>query len=488
MKKASKTEKLTAYILLCIMIVSLLPVMYLGRYNHPTGDDYYYGAETKIVWEETGSVLKTVEEAARGAAYQYGIWQGTYSAMFLMYLPPNLFGEGAYHLVTPVILMLLVGGIFYLMKPIVCGLLKGTTNLWLIISSLLTLLCVQTVPSQGESFFWYNGSMYYTGFYAMTLFFLGLALRYMAAPKRRYIFLMSVLALFLAGGNYVSLLPALLIVCMLTAFLLWKHLPGARGMAVVGLLLLAGFFINILAPGNQVRKDGMWSIPAWKAILKSLLQGIRYACSWTGIWVALALLIATPFLWKTVSQINFRFPYPVLVIGFAYGVFCSMSCPTFYTMNSTGPARVVAIVYYAFLFFLFLSYFYLLGYVCQVIKRRQRLSVFFQTMANSFAVKGAVMALFCLLAAVQILSGKVTQSTSGKAIRLLASGEAAAYEREYQERLRILEDDTVKDVVFQPYVSQPEMLYVGDFVGDAQDVTNQKVAKYFHKYTVCVEY
>ena len=89
-----KLEKITAYILLCITIASLLPVMYLGRYNHPTGDDYYYGAETRAVWEETGNIAETVAEAARRTAVQYRIWQGTYSALFLMHLPPNIFSEG----------------------------------------------------------------------------------------------------------------------------------------------------------------------------------------------------------------------------------------------------------------------------------------------------------------------------------------------------------------------------------------------------------
>lgn len=43
-KKISRppAEKLAAYILLFLMAAGLLPVMYLGRYNHPTGDDYYY--------------------------------------------------------------------------------------------------------------------------------------------------------------------------------------------------------------------------------------------------------------------------------------------------------------------------------------------------------------------------------------------------------------------------------------------------------------
>lgn len=48
--------QVTAIVLTVILIMSLLPILYLGRYNHPTGDDYYYGAQSHIVWEETGSI------------------------------------------------------------------------------------------------------------------------------------------------------------------------------------------------------------------------------------------------------------------------------------------------------------------------------------------------------------------------------------------------------------------------------------------------
>lgn len=53
-----KLEKIAAYIALTLLVGSLLPVAYLGRYNHPTGDDYYYGAQTRQVWEATGSVAQ----------------------------------------------------------------------------------------------------------------------------------------------------------------------------------------------------------------------------------------------------------------------------------------------------------------------------------------------------------------------------------------------------------------------------------------------
>lgn len=94
----------------------------------------------------------------------------------------------------------------------------------------------------------------------------------------------------------------------------------------------------------------MWKIPAWKAIAKCLLQGIRYTLAWTGLWWVLAALLLLPVFLRILQKKNGAFfSHPILFTGYAYGLFCSMSCPLFYTMNSTGPGRRVAIVYYMFL-------------------------------------------------------------------------------------------------------------------------------------------
>lgn len=480
-----KYEKAAAWVLLSVLILSLLPVIYLGRYNHPTGDDYFYGAETIHVWEETGSIVETIAEAMRGVAYQYDNWQGTYSGMFLMYLPPNIFSENAYHCVTGVILLLLVGSIFYMLKPVIKEFLKGGTELWLITSSLLSFLCIQTVPSQGETFFWYNGSMYYTGYYSVTLILFGIIFRYILTQKKVYLPIMMFLAFFVAGGNYVSLLPAILVLAAITALLVYKRSQSAWGVAATAIVMVAFLLVSAAAPGNAVRQDGMWKIPAWKAVLKSLVQGLHYMRAWIGSWWIMVVLIMTPFLWRAFSKMTFSFPYPLVVCGFAYGIFCSMSCPTFYTMNSTGPARAVAIVYYGFLLYTFICYYYLLGYVYRWLEKKTMLE---KLQSKGSLWKGILIAGILLSLAVQIISGAIWTCTTGKAVRLLATGEAKAYEQEYQQRLKVLKDPTVTDVVFMPYENQPDMLYVGDMPGDAMDPTNQKTAEYFKKKTVCVQY
>lgn len=460
-------------------MLSLLPVMYLGRYNHPTGDDYYYGADTRAVWEKTGSVGATLIEAARGVVYQYNNWQGTYSAMFFMYLPPNIFGEWAYRLLTCVLLLFFSGGVLCLTKPIVCVFLKSSKSVWIVMASLLILVCVQTVPSQGETFFWYNGSMYYTGFFSVTLVFAGILLRYLSKPRRWQLPTLIFLAFFIAGGNYVSLLPAMLILGGLTAYLFVRHSERRAGVGIVFAVMILGFVISALAPGNAMRQEGMWKIPAWKAILKSLFQGLLYAKAWTGIWLAAVLIVATPFLWKAYAGISFKFRCPALVIAIVYGIFCSMSCPVFYTMNSTGPARAVAIIYYGYVLCAFFCYGYLLGFVHRKIKK-QYAPIFKRIWAICMA--GVFLLVLC------VGQKDFRQFTVCKAVTLLSDGEAAAYDREYQSRLQVLSDDSIKQVVFRPYENKPDMLYVGDFTSDAQHETNVKAAQYFHKCSIRVEY
>lgn len=485
-------EKMCSVILLILMIVSLGILMYVGRYNHPTGDDYYYAAVTGKAYQETGSLTKTVKAAAEGVVYQYYNWQGTYSAMFLMYLPPNIFGKNAYKLVTAVILFLYAGGTFYLLKPLLCDILGMTGRGLTICASALVMLCIQTVQFAGESYFWYNGSMYYTGYFAVTLFFLGMVCRYIMSFKKRYIPVLALLGVFLAGGNYVSLLPCILIMCTICAGLLIKHSKKAIPLSVVTVLMAAGLLVSAAAPGNMMREEQIWEMSALKAVLKSIRQGFIYTGAWGGIWWLITAILITPCLWNAfersdsgkLKSLMCSFKYPVIVVGYLFGIFCSMSCPTFYAMNSTGPARAVAIVYYGFMFFSLGTYAYVLGAL------HKRFGSGVRSLLKQWGLKpwGVGAAAVIILLAIQIFSGNMQECTAAEAVGIIASGEGIQYEKEYNERLAILEDDTITDVVFKPYTVQPRMLYVGDFTDDIYNENNVQIAQYFEKNSVMVDY
>ena len=482
----NKFTKYIPYIFLAVLLVSLIPLVWLGRYNYPTGDDYYYGVEAHLVWQQTGSFSQAFAAACSGVADTYRNWQGTFSALLLMYLPPNIFSNTAYHLVTFVILLLLCGSIFYLLRPLVCRFLPGTTGEWITISSLLSFLCIQTVAFQSDSFYWYNGSMYYTGFFAVTLFFLGTLLRYLYNEKKLLLLPLLLLAVFLGGGNYVSLLPCMLLVVTVTFLLLLQKNKKAYVCGITSAVLLLSFAVSAMAPGNQVRQDGMWKIPAWKAIAKSLLQGIRYTFAWTGLWWLLAALLLLPVFLRILREKNGNFfSHPILFTGYAYGLFCSMSCPLFYTMNSTGPGRAVAIVYYTFLLISFAVFFYWIGFVVRKLQMRQNVSEKKEVTGKLKIARYLAMAI--LLASI-FFTGLWQEVSAVKAVWVLADGEAAAYAAEYEERLLQLNDPTVTDVVLTPFTHRPAMIYTGDLPGDPEDPTSKRTAQYFGKNSIYVDY
>lgn len=474
------------YIFLAILLLSLFPLIWLGRYNYPTGDDYYYGAETHLVWQQTGSIIQTLDAACAGVADSYQIWQGTYSALFLMYLAPNVFSNTAYHLVTFVILPLLCGGIFYLLRPLFRRFLPGTCGEWITVSSILSFLCIQTVEFQSDSFYWYNGSMYYTGFFAVTLFFLGTLFRYLDNGKRILLLPLLLFAVFLGGGNYVSLLPCMLLSVTITLLLLLRKNKKAYICGITSAVLLLSFAVSAMAPGNHVRQSGMWKIPAWKAIAKCLLQGIRYTFAWTGLWWVLAALLLLPVFLRILQKKNGAFfSHPILFTGYAYGLFCSMSCPLFYTMNSTGPGRAVAIVYYMFLLISFTVFFYWIGFVVLKMQAQPKTPERIEVSGKLNAARYLAMAVLLF----SILCTGLWQETSAmKAIRVLTDGEAAAYAAEYEDRLLLLNDPEVTDVVLTPFTHQPALIYTGDLPGDPEDPTSRKVAQYFQKTSLYVNY
>lgn len=482
----NKIRSLTPLLALAVLLLGMIPLGWLGRYNYPTGDDYYYGVEAHLVWQQTGSFTQAFAAACSGVADTYRDWQGTFSALLLMYLPPNIFSNTAYHLVTLVILLLLCGSIFYLLRPLVCRFLPGTNGEWITISSILSFLCIQTVAFQSDSFYWYNGSMYYTGFFAVTLFFLGTLLRYLYNGKRILLLPLLLFAVFLGGGNYVSLLPCMLLVVTVTFLLLLQKNKKAYVCGITSAVLLLSFAVSAMAPGNQVRQDGMWKIPAWKAIAKSLLQGIRYTFAWTGLWWLLAALLLLPVFLRILREKNGKsFSHPILFTGYAYGLFCSMSCPLFYTMNSTGPGRAVAIVYYMFLLISFAVFVYWIGFVVRKLQMRQNASEKKGVTGKLKIVRYVAMALLLLGI---LFTGLWQEVSAVKAVRVLADGEAAAYAAEYEERLLLLNDPEVTDVVLTPFTHQPAMIYTGDLPGDPEDPTSERTAQYFGKNSIYVDY
>lgn len=482
------SKKTISYISLLCLIIFLIPLMWLGFYAHAAGDDFTYGCLTRLSFESAG-LWGAIKTAFFGTIETYSNWQGTYSAMFLMWLPPNVFGDFFYRLYPSVLILTLCGSIFYLLKPVVTGVLKSDKESWIIISSVVSFLCLEQVPLMGEAFYWYNGSMYYTGFFAATLFFFGGLIRFLLNQKNCHFILLSICALFIAGGNYTSLLPTIIIVFLILTFLIWKKKSKKEiiGVSIPFFFMLAGFLISILAPGNSIRAAEVYGTTPIKAIIKSLLQGYSYLIGWSNVWLFLALVLLTPLFVNIAKGSGLSFKHPFIVLIIAFGIFSSASCPTFYAQNNGGPARAFDLSWYMMVFLVLSSYFYFLGTMLR----------FWKSWNDASFVKGlntiglsCILFVFLALLFIRPISATCVELNSYHAVRALASGDAKYYEAQYQKRLDLLLNPEISEVVLEKYDipdSLDTVLFLGDMNESPDFFVNQSIASFYGKVAVSVK-
>ena len=363
-----KYTKIISYIALIVLILSLIPLMILGFFAHPVGDDYHYAKEAVFAIRSTGNYLSIFPAAFKGMIEQYKIWQGTYSAMFLMHLPPHLFGEIFYRIYPSFILLCLTGSIFYMLRPLFVSEDKSLKHAWIATASLISLVCISEVPSCGETFYWYNGSMYYTGFLSLTLFFFGLMFRFLTKKKTLSAVILCFLAFFIAGGNYASLLPAIIVTAAVYLFtIIKKDKKAIVTLSFVMLFLLAGLAISILSPGNSLRAETTVGTTPVKAIAKSIIQGGKFFFYWNGILSFASLMLITPVFILTAAKAQGKIKCPILLMIFSFLALSSSETASFYAQNNSGPARLFDICFYMMILTLFFIYFVIICSVYRLI-------------------------------------------------------------------------------------------------------------------------
>lgn len=89
------------FCLLTIMgfLFFIIPLLYVGRYNHAASDDYWFAFHVHCSWVNTHNLVEVFKTAVSESAQFYVNWQGTYGSIFFMALSPFAFGEQYAHAV-----------------------------------------------------------------------------------------------------------------------------------------------------------------------------------------------------------------------------------------------------------------------------------------------------------------------------------------------------------------------------------------------------
>lgn len=486
-ERISTRQMLAAAVVL--LILSLLPLLLLGRYNVMCIDDYDYGRRVHDVWQETGSFPASVQEAWRQNMDFYQEWQGTYVSCFLMGMCPMNFNYGIAWVVPILMIGMFATSSFVLGRHIFVKWLGCEREGASLAMVLLLFVFYQVIEAPFEGIYWYNGATHYMLMQSVWFFLLTLLSGTIWAKKRKWAVVCcgaaAVLAVVVGGGNLVTGLQAEILMAFLVLYVFWQKKDKIAYVIIPFLAGSGGFLVNILAPGNGKRgsMDMDEGYSAVKAIALSFYNTAVFAIRWTPVLVVLLWLALLPLLWKLAKASKRDFSHPVLVTAGAYCVISAMFTPTLFAVGMTGLSRVDNIIQMTYYLAVLLVTTYWMGYFAHREGKREdapaALGLFLER-----AGQGMSVVCLLLLLAVWALTADKNTYTSISALRSVAKGEAQTFYQEAMERHALYTDEDIAEVEITPYSERPALFDFNDLSADEGNWLNLAVARYYHKESV----
>lgn len=483
MKNREKTTLIIVNIVCVLALLAVIfPLLMIARYNYPSADDWSYGVAGYNAIKRGEGISGVLKGSLETVKDNYLHWEGRFVNSFLASLQPGIWGEKYYGIVA----WLMIGSIIFSEIFLCAGLLgkgSGRANRLLAVPIIVPPLILQILysPYPEESFYWYTGSVNYTFVYGLSLVLLTLFLKMAAAerpPKWKYglwAVIACVLAVLVGGDNFATSLSSFLTLLILSALFLRLDRKAFRRTWFLTVLVGISLMLCIFAPSNANRIDanfGGETGNAVEAIVMSLVRSFTNIYSWTNIKVILMILFILPFVWKAVKGMSFSFRFPGLFTLVTFGLYASQITATMYVDGTTGGGRMGAILFYSY-------YVWIVGNVCYwagwLSRRRAWACNFGRYVLLYCALTGLALAGILYFADLHTL-------TSYKAYRNWKQGFAQQYAAEWDARLEILHDDSIKEVEFEPLSVYPEMLLYTDLQReDGYIWVNHACADYYGK-------
>lgn len=478
-------KKFYQAVILCFAVLSL-PIIVISFYNIPSADDYTFGRAMQAWIGENGyHILGMLKCAVKNSIHYYFNWQGRYSESFFASFMPEIFG--CYWLWAVFLYCFFTASVLCLCRSVM-KYLVGEVRLGLCIGFLTCIMIIQNIPFPVEAFFWFDGSMAYLFHHTLYIWMCALIVKYYFVSKKQTeiscLIGISVLTMFVAGGNNVTAFVSILTFCVFLGISVL--IRRKKGILVPFVLSIIGFVVSYLSPGTRIRGgDSSNYTPILLTIRKCFVWTIKqYFVKWTVPTMLFFLILLTPLLLKGVSKIvskyKFAFPFPGLA---AAGVVCflsAMSSPSFYILGEPGPGRMRNVIYVNYVLLMVVLYGYFLGWFAvryknawkNLIDMSDRLPQIFRGCA-------------AILLLVLVCIGKPgNPGLSFRAVEELVSGQAKQYFEEGMERKKIYENINILEAEVEPYSIKPELLYFDDITDDPDNWKNKGLAEFYGKDSV----
>ena len=321
-----------SYLLIVIYVLSLIPVLVIGKYDYPSADDFSMGLGTRLVYEATGSLLAVAGKILSETVRYYRTWIGYFTSCLFTTVSPATFGEAWYALTPAVILLALHVGVavfFYALMEKALGMNRYVRRCMTVLA---LFLMVQRMPEGSlrvEAFYWYSGAGNYTLTFSVGLLYLAFYVLSVCGVRRKnrslFLVLACIMGFLAGGGNYLSALSFAVVSVLFAVYLVNMKIrqgensrmgmPGKSGLSDrsgggcrIGRLLpaafyLCGFAVSCLSPGNRIRGGEAEGYGALKSILLSLYYTLSYPLNqWMNWAVLLILALAGVIFWMGFAE------------------------------------------------------------------------------------------------------------------------------------------------------------------------------------------
>lgn len=485
--KAEISMKILALGILALLAVVILPIVRIMMNCVPWYDDFSYGLLTKNFWEAEHTFSAAVNGAITNVKQMWYAWQGTYTSCFFMSMMPAIWGTDKYTYGLWFVLLMLLVGIFSLVKVLLTDVIKSK-DVWgnLVVMAVVAIAVILLMRSAIEGFFWYNSAVHYTAMHGLGMLYIAGLIKLVYAKKKVQTALLiigSIIGAFVVGGvNNVTVLQVGLVLVSIIGFgIIFRKI---RVFLLLPALMTYGFamYKNLGAPGNAKRMVhfvGM-KLTVPEAVLQSFKSAIIYIDDFTG-WMTLALLVfLVPVIIHLVSRAKFTFRYPGLIILWSFCLYATGFTPTLYAMGHTLLGRATNMAKVSFQLLLFLDLFYVIGWCCQLLRKKGKSIKIHNTYAFYMIMAFIMLGIF----AIEPNKGGIYSSYC--AYYFVHTGEAYNYYNEYLNRVEACQGEE-QDVVVRPYVYKPWLLCLGDLSEDPTYEPNVFMARYFGKNSiVCI--
>lgn len=487
------SNKMIIKILSCyigiISIFSLLPMIVISFYSHPSVDDFNYSITTFREWNTNHSLIGLFVEAIRSSYERMYSWQGLYTSGVILSLQPAIFNESLYGIGAVFLILGIYISMYFVLREALFYVLK--INIWIVrlITLVICFYYINFMPSGVEGLYWFNGAYNYTFFQILWLISITILIRVIRTQNKRNIGLIALgcfLSFMISGGNHVS--AFLNIIILLALFLCVFVVHNWYLIKRIGALLfisLVGFIINLSAPGTKARQELFTNRPTLpNAVIKSCMTTLKYISKWMSAPYFIALILLIPFGYLIAIKLRQRWnSFYKLVIGIIILTWLLMSAMVslpMYAMGHAGDGRLTNLVFFVFVLGSFMVEICFIGFLIEI-------NIDFSNILKTGIRSRILLSFVVLFFSSLVLFMGNEEAHCKTAMKSIISGEARAYSIKLNERHELLLETNDTEVAVEYIEERPKLLYFADITEDPDDWRNGGLARYYNKNKVFIK-